>query len=105
MEAVCAKELTVAFLCECMFSCSVLSDSCSPMDCSLPGSSVYETAQGRILEWVAISYSRESSPPRDQTPNSCVSCIGRLIIYHYATWETPTTFLSKSEFGDKEFVI
>ena len=69
---------------------------CNPMDCSLPGSSVYENSQARILEWVAISYSRESSPLRDWTHNSCVSCIGRLIIYHYTTWETPTAFLSKS---------
>ena len=36
----------------------------------------------RILEWVAISFSRESSRPRDQTH---VSCIGRRILYHWAT--------------------
>ena len=34
---------------------------CNPMDCSLPGSSVPEISQARILEWVAISYSRGSS--------------------------------------------
>ena len=44
---------------------SVVSD---PMDCSLPGSSVYEIVQARILEWVAISSSRGSSQPSDQTP-------------------------------------
>ena len=38
---------------------------CYPMDCSLPGSSDYRTFQARILEWVAISSSRESSRPRD----------------------------------------
>ena len=38
-----------------------------PMDCSLPGSSVHGILQARILEWVAISFSRGSSPPRDQT--------------------------------------
>ena len=37
------------------------------MDCSLPGSSVHGIFQARILEWVAISFSRESSQPRDQT--------------------------------------
>ena len=52
------------------------------MDCSLPGSSVPGTSQARILEWVAISFSRESSPPMDET---CVSCIGRRILYHWAT--------------------
>ena len=36
-----------------------------PMDCSLPGSSVYGIFQARILEWVAISFSRRSSQPRD----------------------------------------
>ena len=43
---------------------------CSPMDCSPPGSSVCEFSQARILEQVAISFSRGSSPPRDQTPVS-----------------------------------
>ena len=37
------------------------------MDCSVPGSSVYGILQARILEWVAIFFSRESSCPRDQT--------------------------------------
>jgi len=40
---------------------------CDPMDCSLPGSSVYEILQARILEWITISFSRGSSLPRDQT--------------------------------------
>ena len=38
---------------------------CDPMDCSLPGSSVHGSFQARILEWVAISFSRRSSWPRD----------------------------------------
>ena len=57
---------------------SVVSDSCCPMHCSPPGSSVRGILQARILEWVAISFSRRSSPPRDW---SCVSCIaGRFFI-------------------------
>ena len=36
---------------------------CDPMDCSLPGSSVYEIFQARILEWVVISYSRDLPDP------------------------------------------
>ena len=35
-------------------------DSCDPMDCSLPGSSIYGIFQARILKWVAIPYSKES---------------------------------------------
>ena len=38
---------------------------CNPMDCSLPGSSVHGISQARILEWVALSFSRKSSSPRD----------------------------------------
>ena len=38
---------------------------CDPMDYSLPGSSTHRILQARILEWVAISYSRRSFPPRD----------------------------------------
>ena len=41
---------------------SVVSD---PMDCSLPGSSVYEIVQARILEWVAFPFSRGSSQTRE----------------------------------------
>ena len=40
---------------------------CDPMDCSLPGSSVHGIFQARVLEWVAISFSRGSSWPRDRT--------------------------------------
>ena len=57
---------------------------CDPMDCNLPGSSVHRIFQTRILEWIAISSSKGSSWTRDQT---CVSCIGRWILYHWATWE------------------
>ena len=46
---------------------------CDPMDCSLPGSSVPGILQARILERVAISSSRGSSRPRDQTHVSCIS--------------------------------
>ena len=51
-------------------SCPTL---CDPMDCSLPGSSVHGIFQARILEWVAISFSRGSSQPRDQTRVSLIA--------------------------------
>ena len=51
-------------------SCPTL---CDPMDCSPPGSSVHGTFQARILEWVAISFSRGSSRPKDQTWVSCTA--------------------------------
>jgi len=40
---------------------------CDPMDCSLSGSSVHGILHARNLEWIAISFSRRSSPPRDRT--------------------------------------
>ena len=46
-----------------------------PMNCSLPGFSVHGIFQARVLEWVAISFSRGSSWPRDQTQVSCT--VGR----------------------------
>ena len=45
-------------------SCPTL---CDPMDCSPPGTSVHGILQARTPEWVAISFSRESSQPRDRT--------------------------------------
>ena len=52
---------------------------CKPLDCSPPDSSVCGILQARILEWVAMPSSRRSSQPRDRT---CVSCIGRQVLYH-----------------------
>ena len=53
-----------------------------PMDCNLPGSSVHGILQARILEWVAISFSRGSSQPRDRTCIPYISCIGKQVLYH-----------------------
>ena len=47
--------------------------------------------QARVLEWVAISYPKGSSQPRDRTHISGVSCISRQILYHCATWEAYKT--------------
>ena len=54
---------------------------------SPPGSSVHGIFWARILEWVAISFSRGSSGPSSQTCVSWVTWIGRRIVYHCATWE------------------
>ena len=48
---------------------------CGPVDCSLPGSSVYGIFQARIQKWIAMRSSTGSSQPRDQTCKSFVSCI------------------------------
>ena len=59
------------YVCACTQSCPTL---CGPMDCRPPGSSIHGILQAKILKWVAISYSRGSSQPRDRTR---VSCIGK----------------------------
>ena len=63
------------------------------MNCSPPGSSVYEISQVRILEWVATSFSREkgSSWSRDQI-HICIAV--RFFLYHWATWEAYTFWIS-----------
>ena len=55
---------------------------CDPMDCSPPGSSVHGILQARILEWVAIFFSRGSSPPRDRTQ------VSRIAGRHFNLWAT-----------------
>ena len=64
-------------------SCLTLWD---PINCSLSGSSVHGIFQARVLEWVAISFSRGSSWPRDRTPVSCI--VGRCFTI-WATREVP----------------
>ena len=57
------------------------------MDHSPPGSSVQGIFQARILEWVAISYSRWSSLLQGSNLHLLHLCFGRWILYHCATWE------------------
>ena len=63
---------------------------CDPMDCSLPGSFVYRIFQARVLEWVAISFSRRSSWPRDWTQVS--RTVGRC----FTVWATREVAPTKS---------
>ena len=61
------------------------------MDHSLPGSSVHGTLQARILEWVAIPFSRGSSWPKDGTQVSCIA--GRF----FTSWATGEAFCKGPE--------
>ena len=74
----------------CARSCLTLRD---PMDCSPPDFSVHGIFQARMLEWVVTSFSKGSSPPRDQTIVSCVSCNGRQILYHCTAWKAMSPVL------------
>ena len=66
-------------------SCPTLCDS---MDCSLPGSSIHGIFQARILEWIAISFSRGTSWPRNWTQVSCI--VGRC----FTVWATVVGMLN-----------
>ena len=64
-----------------------MSDSfATPWTIAHQAPSVHGISEARILEWVAISFSRGSSWPGDQT---CVSCFGRRILYLWVTWKAP----------------
>ena len=60
-------------------SCPTL---CDPMDCSLSGSSVHGIFQAIVLKWIAISFSRGSSQPRDRT------LVSRIVDRRFTIWAT-----------------
>ena len=80
-------------------SCTTL---CDPMDCSRPGSSVHVIFQAWILEWVAISFSRGSSWPRDRTQvsHTVVRCFTI-----WATREAPVMLLGTFKFRSLIFLL
>ena len=84
-------------VCEVAQSCPTL---CDPVDYSPPDSSVHGILQARILEWVAISFSRGSSQPRDRTWVSCIA--GRRFIL-WATREACRCLLSY--WGSSPFLV
>ena len=67
-------------------SCPTL---CNPMDYSLLGSSVHDILQARILEWVAMPFSRGSSRPRDGTHDSTPPALAGSFFTTSATWKAP----------------
>jgi len=74
-------------MCVCARACLIVPDSLRPHGlCRIP---VYGIFQARTLEGIAISYSRGSPQPKDWTLISCISCIGRWILYHWGTWGAP----------------
>ena len=84
-----AVDVVLLLLLSCVCTCSVAQlclTPCDPVDYSLPGSSVHGILQARILKWVAISFSRGSSLPRDQ---SSVSYIGGWILYRLSHLGSP----------------
>ena len=72
-------------------SCLIL---CDPVDCSPPGSSVRGISQARILEWVAISFSRGSSQPREPTSPALA---GRFFFLPLSHWGNSAGLLGVSQ--------
>ena len=83
------SEMISLGVCVCLFTqlCSTL---CDPIDCSPPGSSVHRIFQARILEWVAMSSSRGSSPSRDQKPCLLQPQHWQAVFSTSTTWEAHT---------------
>ena len=73
------------------FTCFCPVQLCSPLNCSLLGSSVHGIFQVRIREWVVISFAKGSSQSQDWAH---VSFIGRWVLYHWATSEVFTSYCS-----------
>ena len=68
---------------------------CDPVDWRLSGSSVHGILQGTILDGVAMCSFRGFSWPRDRTCVSCISCIGRWILYHQCHLESTTDLFKR----------
>ena len=74
---------------------------CDPVDYSPPGSFVHGILQARTLDWAAISSSRGSSPPSDQTRVSCISCIGKWTLYHCTAYTQAKDNSTDKSWGKK----
>ena len=74
------------------------------MDCSPPGSSVHGILQARILEWVAMPFSRGSSWPRDWTHVSCLSCTAGVFFTVWAT-RVLTSYQPKQFFKQSDHIF
>ena len=90
LETACDKTSVTVYGCN--FCCCLVPKSClalcNRMDCRPPGSSVHGISQARMLEWVAISSSREGIfPTQGSNPELQYLLYCRQIVYHWATWE------------------
>ena len=84
--------------CTCTKSLQSCPTLCDVMDCSPPGSSVHGILQARILEWLAMPFSRGSFQPRDRT---WVSCIAGRFFTIWATRQAPTRQASPNQTGKR----
>ena len=85
-------------VCVCVLFAQLCLTLCDSIDCSLPGSFV-RVLQARILEWVAITFSRGSSQPRDRTWVSCI--VGRC----FTIWATREDSHNLVNIPKKQWII
>ena len=82
-----------SFVCVCVLVAQSCLTLCNPTDCSLPGFSVHGILQARILEWIAIPFSRGTSQPRNRTLVSCMAgrffTIWAKVNLHFQSWFVP----------------
>ena len=80
----------------CVLAAQLCPTLCNPMDCSPPGSPVHGILQARIMEWVAISFSRGSSRPRDRIRISCITGGCFTILATREAWSESHSVMSDS---------
>ena len=102
--------LVIYFICSSIYqSCSTAHASSVMSDSLQPHGPIRLlcpwTFQARILECVAISSFRGSSRSRDPTQVSCVSCVGRQILYHCATWKAHMSVLVSQSIPQKVYIF
>ena len=86
------------YVCVCMCACSVVSDSLQPHGLQPTRLLCPGIFQARILEWAAISFSRGSSPPKDQTHASCIGRHQQADSLPLSHQESPTSILTTPHF-------
>jgi len=91
--------------CKWKWSRSVVSDSLRPVDCSPPSSSVHGILQAGILEWIAISFSRGSSRPRDRTQVSHIAGRRFNLCTTREALKYKNTVSQKTSYRDRELQI
>ena len=91
--SLCARCCTECWGYTCALSLQSYPTLCDPKVCSPPGSSVHGSLWARILEWVAMPSSRESSQPRDRTRVSYISFSGRQVLYQQHHLWSPTKLM------------
>ena len=99
-RCVCVYACVHACMCARTCVCALCPTLYHPMDCSSPGSSLHGILQAGIVGWVAMPFSRGTFPTQGSNSRllpaspACVSCIGRWILHHWATWENPNILYS-----------